>query len=568
MYGDQVVWQGALGIADRSSNRPVTLSTQFRIGSVSKIFISLAVLRLVEHGRLSLQDPLRGLVPEIGIKNPWDESDPVRLVHVLEHTSGFDDLRFRDYSSNTAGTTLLQGLRNNIGSMHSRWRPGTRAAYSNIGPFTAALAVEHVTGMPYRDFVTRDVFDSLGMSSATFDAKGPDLAVSHRDDESPVPFTHLAVRPGGALSVTSDDMIRLLRFFHGRGTLDGRTILTSASILRMERPHSLPAARAGIRLGMGLGNTATVRNGFLFQGHTGGIESFATEFAYLPEHGRGYFVSMNADSDRAFSKIEKELTAFITRGLSPLAAQPIIPLSDEQLHKYEGVYEPVSPTIQITAAFERFILQTIRLRRDGALYAGSPLTGYKQLQPVGGDLFRVGDEPVPSLAFIRAPEGDFLAQSAARTYRRIPAFWAYGRLVLVILSVPILLSTLLFFPVWLLRKVSGRLRGVPHLSLRVPPLIGTVLLLMPFVLAIIGGRAAGSGRLASLNLVTVGWFIGSILFAVVSIFAALNLVRLYPQWHRINRFAFIHSVLATGAMLIVTIFLIDCGLLGLRTWSY
>lgn len=85
---DSIRWEGYVGVADRTADRPVTAQTVFRAGSISKSMVATAVLLLVEEGRLNLYDPVRELVPEIEIQNPWTETDPVRVAHVLEHTAG------------------------------------------------------------------------------------------------------------------------------------------------------------------------------------------------------------------------------------------------------------------------------------------------------------------------------------------------------------------------------------------------------------------------------------------------------------------------------------------------
>ena len=91
-------WVTGLGMADLASNRAATADTLFRIGSTSKTFISLSILMLVDQGKLSLDDPLHTLAPEVWFDNPWESSDPVRVVNLLEHTTGWDDLHFREYA--------------------------------------------------------------------------------------------------------------------------------------------------------------------------------------------------------------------------------------------------------------------------------------------------------------------------------------------------------------------------------------------------------------------------------------------------------------------------------------
>src|SRR5215469_1765207 len=80
-------WVTGLGIADVASRRPVTADTLFRIGSTSKAFVSLSILLLTDQGKLSLEDPVHKLTPDVWFNNPWEATDPVRVVNLLEHTA-------------------------------------------------------------------------------------------------------------------------------------------------------------------------------------------------------------------------------------------------------------------------------------------------------------------------------------------------------------------------------------------------------------------------------------------------------------------------------------------------
>ena len=93
---DGVLWAGQFGSFGPEHDKSVTPHTPFRVGSISKSLTALGVLRLVEAGRLDLRTPVSELLPEIEIPNPWDDTDPVRLVHLLEHTSGIEDQHFHD----------------------------------------------------------------------------------------------------------------------------------------------------------------------------------------------------------------------------------------------------------------------------------------------------------------------------------------------------------------------------------------------------------------------------------------------------------------------------------------
>ncbi len=119
------------------SGRDATGDTLFRIGSISKMFVSLSVLMLQEQGQLALDDLVRSRIPDVAFENPWEQTDPVRIVHLLEHTTGFDDLTFREYAHGRL-VTLKEGLDYEPRSRKSRWRPGTRFSYCNSGPPMAA----------------------------------------------------------------------------------------------------------------------------------------------------------------------------------------------------------------------------------------------------------------------------------------------------------------------------------------------------------------------------------------------------------------------------------------------
>ena len=146
-------WIAGLGKADVAADRATTSETLFRIGSTSKAFAALSILKLANEGKLSLEDPVHKLVPEVWFQNRWEASDPVRVVDLLEHTTGWDDMHFREYAKDAPGMSLREALDYDHHSRISRWRPGTRMAYCNSGPAVAAYIVEKITGQRFEDYV-------------------------------------------------------------------------------------------------------------------------------------------------------------------------------------------------------------------------------------------------------------------------------------------------------------------------------------------------------------------------------------------------------------------------------
>src|SRR5258705_2142669 len=143
VHKDGPEWVAGVGLADVATNRSNTADTLFRIGSTSKAFASLSILMLADQGKLSLDDPVHKLAPELWFENQWGSTDPIRVVHLLEHTTGWDDIHFREYAKQAPDSmTVREGLDYDHHSRTSRWRPGTRMAYCNSGPPVAAFIVE------------------------------------------------------------------------------------------------------------------------------------------------------------------------------------------------------------------------------------------------------------------------------------------------------------------------------------------------------------------------------------------------------------------------------------------
>ena len=103
------------------------------------MFVGLAVLKLIEESKLSLNDKLSDLVPEIEYKNQWQATHPIKLVHLLEHTTGWDASHMPEYNHNISQpVTLKEGLDYHPHSRQSKWIPGSRMGYSNAGTAAAA----------------------------------------------------------------------------------------------------------------------------------------------------------------------------------------------------------------------------------------------------------------------------------------------------------------------------------------------------------------------------------------------------------------------------------------------
>ena len=141
----EITFAKGYGFADVAKKIPATADTPFRAGSISKSFTSIAVMTLVEQKKLALDAPLTSIVPDVHFVNQWESTDPVRLVHLLEHTTGWPDISTRVLAQDGKGWTTIQGLQFTEREFVSRWQPGPL----NARDFLAQAALRLNLGSAY-----------------------------------------------------------------------------------------------------------------------------------------------------------------------------------------------------------------------------------------------------------------------------------------------------------------------------------------------------------------------------------------------------------------------------------
>jgi CubicO group peptidase (beta-lactamase class C family) len=571
---DQIMLADGVGKASVGDGRPADADTLFRIGSVSKAFATLSILKLQEEGRLQLSDPVRKYAPDIAFQNPWEPTDPIRIVHLLEHTTGWDDLHLAEYASNNPKPlTLFEGLAYHPDSRTSRWRPGTRMAYCNAGPPVAAYIVEKITGKRFEDYVQENLFAPIHMLTASYfytPAVQQHLTTLYAPDGvHTVLYRHITVRPSGAINASPRDMANYVRFYLNRGALDGTPIVQPESIDRMEHPVSTLAARDGLRFGYGLSNYATIDDrGFVWHGHNGGIDGGLTEMAYLPEAGIGYAYMINSTNGAAFGRIHQLVTAFLTGDL----ASPPVPAPAAAPHalaaQYTGWAEPANPRVQMTYFMDR-IMGLARISLEGQNLVLAPVReSPRTFVAVTDRLWRDVKQPVPTLALISDTRDGRFVQAGGPMFALIPAWEAWSEIGGAALAVLLLATSVLYALYWIPALLLRRLRPLPgsrlYLSVRALPLIAILTLLATAaIFALAGGDSIG--RLGNLTAWSVAVFALTILFALTSLVALIQAWRA-RHW-AVRRGVWIHSLLVAAACTAIAIYLASWGMIGLRTWG-
>lgn len=577
VHRDGPEWVAGLGLADVASHRVADAKTLFRIGSVSKGFVSLAILKLVNEGKLSLHDPVHELAPEVWFDNPWEATDPVRVVDLVEHTTGWDDMHLREYAKDASPTmTLREALDYDHHSRTSRWKPGTRMAYCNSGPAVAAYIVEKLSGQRFEDFVKQNFFDPIGMKTATyFQPQAQSAATLYQaDSNTAFPYWNILFRPAGAINASAEDMAKYLQFYLNRGVVDGNEVLPASSIDRMEVPTRDWAAQAGLKTGYGLSNYVSISDGFVYHGHDGGVQGGITEMHYLKEYDVGYFFSVNSNSS-AIGRIDKAIRTYITRNLAKPTPLPAVALSPAA-NQYTGWYQADSPRVQMTN-FIQLLLGNLRLRfANGKMYsltATLPIKEY-ELVPVSANQFRLlpqpdqHEAPAPIATDILLPRNDaglfIQGYSGSVTLKHIPAWLVYARISLLIWFGLAFISVVLYAPFWLIAGMIKKRRRPAERWLRLWPLIAVLSLAATLAIVAISGDDAIT-RLGELTLWSAGVFISSLLFGIAAVAGFITWWR--GEKTRIRPVVYWYSLAVILPILTAAIYLARWGIVGLRTWA-
>ncbi|WP_421826103.1 serine hydrolase domain-containing protein [Larkinella sp.] len=564
--GDSTVWVTGLGKANLEKNTKATATTLFRIGSVSKMFVSLAILKLQEEGRIRLKDKVRDLAPEIAYVNPWEKTAPILVEHLLEHTTGWDDMHMADYALNDPTLTLKQGLDFLPGTRTSRWMPGTRMAYSNSGPPVAAYIIEKLTGQRFEDYIQTHFFQPLGMTTATYFAsalyrqRGATLYVNN----DPQPYWNISVRPSGAINASPLDMARMLRFFVNRGRVDGRQLVGEASLKRMETPTTTTGARAGLDYGYGLANYSTPYQQFVYRSHSGGVNGGLADFAYLPTHRVGYAIMINAANGNALARIGNLIRSFQTAPFQTDSTRkkPV----DQQLDDaISGYYVPINPRVQ-KMYFQQRIVDIKRLWRNGNflfsrnLFGGGlethvAVTDRQYASPETGKI---------SVVQVQDPLAGEVVHMGSLALMRISPVLAYGQYLLSILWILYLLGSVIFGSVWLIRHGRARQGRKETRSVILWPFLTSLLFVVTSVLGIIGGQDPME-RLGKMGFLSVSALILSILFALAAVWSVIRLIQ--KRKANVSRILYWHMVVLSVLHVMATGYLTWFGAIGVPSWQ-
>ncbi len=306
-HNGEVLFKKAYGEANKDFGAKNRVDTKFNLGSMNKMFTSIAIAQLIERGKLTLDDPLAKFLPEFPTKE-WAEK--IKIKHLLTHTSGlgsYFNQKFMESSRSKFRT--VDELMTLASEERPQFEPGERWAYSNTGMLVLGKVIEKVTGQSYYDYIRENISKPAGMINSDcyeLDRVNANLAVGYMKEYggSGVSFRNnifehvMRGGPAGGGYSTVEDLMRFAQS------------LMSGRLVKAELVKQFTSAKPELK-SPNYGYGFQVDNAKRVIGHSGGFPGISSNLAIFLDSGYTAVVMSNysGGSGPVVRKIEDLLTA-------------------------------------------------------------------------------------------------------------------------------------------------------------------------------------------------------------------------------------------------------------------
>ena len=302
----EITSAGARGVLRSGGDAQVTPDTPFVAGSISKSFTALAVMQLVEAGKIDLDAGVSQYLDSFSDK----PAGAVTIRQLLSHTSGFSTLQGNtSHADNAGGTDALARQVDGLADVTPAYAPGERWEYSNTNYQILGRLIEVVSGLEYQTYVATNILAPVGMQDS-FVADGEihdAMATGHRPwfgTKRPLPenTTDRATAPQGGIFASAEDLARYMQMM-----MNGQDdVLSAEGKALMMRPASPASPSYGLGWFIDSGNRTVWHSGA-----SPGVETLAT---MIPTQNKAVVVLVNGGSGLGFGE-----TAHLSNGITALA---------------------------------------------------------------------------------------------------------------------------------------------------------------------------------------------------------------------------------------------------------
>jgi D-alanyl-D-alanine carboxypeptidase len=302
VHDQALIWEKSFGYANVERKARADSNTLYGIASVTKPFAATALMQLRDAGKLSLDDPIEKYLPEFKVKSRFEDTRPMTFRQVVSHYEGLPSEPPLDHWASLRFPTY-EDILNGLGRMEAILPIQTEIHYSNTGIAMMALAMERISGQPFREYMKDHVLRPLGMSRSDFDPIPEDadnVAVGYTMGPESIPKpaptydvnkTYLA--PGGLWS-SVEDIAKFISLQFRTGPQGGAQVLGSTTLREMWLPVSLDAEWSD---GYGIGWNVHKLGDRRAIGHGGQRDGFISGVTIIPSLKIGIVALTNSHSD-------------------------------------------------------------------------------------------------------------------------------------------------------------------------------------------------------------------------------------------------------------------------------
>lgn len=336
-----VLWQGAVGLSNVETQQAVTTDSLTSICSITKVFTATAIMKLVDEGKLSLDDDVQQLLPEYAFEHAFVEQGPVTVRSLLTHSSGIPrDAQHGYWSAPDFAFPSTQQFLSSVSSMTTNHAVGERSGYSNVGYGLLGAIIQKASGLPYKAYMEQALLEPLEMHHSTIEMQaithGNQHAVGYSarnrfGQRSAVNFYQTrAMQPATGLSTSISDFTKFAKWQFEQPQNEAALTLMS------------PSNRDSLRVNQ----TSSGSRGFGYQVFTDQQgEQWATHGGMCP--GYNSFVKFNNTQKEAFAiftNTNQVKALLYVNGLIEMlnTAKPILDNNSvsDSLSEYTGFYDP------------------------------------------------------------------------------------------------------------------------------------------------------------------------------------------------------------------------------------
>ena len=374
---DSILFKYEFGHSNITQNKNVDENNTFALGSISKTFTALAIMKLIKEGKLDLEDELKVVAPKVKFHNKWEEIHPIKIKHLLTHRSGFDDIHISSIiKERSTELTALDEVLIYENSYNSNWKPGLVFSYSNPGYSILGYIIEEVSGLTYQQYITKNILFPLQMNNTNYFSTNTTSSLvtgfqRSNDGIKPSKTPKLIGESAGGIVSNGNDMSKLLQLFLDEKKQDSLGIITQKQATAMEQLHSDFEISNNINSGYSLGmyDRKFGDKKIEFKGHNGSIDGFSSDYIFSKQLNIGIAISSSLMQKSNSQIINLLVNNFANTSKIDKKNSNQEAIEVSKFKEWEGTYKMLNGTNELFN-FLNAPLRTIQIKIEGdSLYA-------------------------------------------------------------------------------------------------------------------------------------------------------------------------------------------------------